>query len=247
MALRLAQQRDLVPSLLDQQIDEFAARGRVADHEHGRHAIAQIMLCNKRFEHFRFDAGRAARLLAGVGVCVCASSDFGFFAAFLRQVFVDTDDFIRLLAQLRFDIDHCRRLSPHDFIAIVETALFRCQRAFDMRREIRLVTEMPAAAHHREVHAHAPAKRDDGQNIDVALAAHFDGLLMQHRRQRTHLIAHSRCLLELQFAGESVHLLLEFVHHFRLPSEQEARRVRHIACVIFFADRGNARAVHRPI
>ena len=80
---------------------------------------------------------------------------------------------------------------------------------------------MPAAAHHREIHAHLAAERDDREDIDVVIAAHFDRLLMQHRGQRAHLIAHGRGLFELELSGERVHLLLEFLHHFALPPEQE--------------------------
>ena len=55
LPLRLAQQRHLVPGLLDQQIDEFAARRRVAHDQHRRHAIAEVMLRDERFQHFGFE------------------------------------------------------------------------------------------------------------------------------------------------------------------------------------------------
>ena len=105
-----------------------------------------------------------------------------------------------------------------------------------MRREVRLVAEMTAAAHHREVHADLAAQRDDREDIDVVVAAHFDRLLMQHGGQRTHLVAHGGGLLELEVGGERMHFLLEFLHHFALPAEQETRCIRHIARVIFFVD-----------
>lgn len=105
---------------------------------------------------------------------------------------------------------------------------------------------MAAAAHHREVHAHAPALRDDGQDVDVAVAADLDRLLVQHRRERAHLVAHSRRLLELQLGRERVHLLLEFVHHLGLPPEQEARGVRHVDRVVVLGDRADARRRATP-
>ena len=55
LPLRLAQQCDLVSGLLDQQIDEFAARRRVAHDQHRRHPIAEVMLRDERLQHFRFE------------------------------------------------------------------------------------------------------------------------------------------------------------------------------------------------
>ncbi len=86
-----------------------------------------------------------------------------------------------------------------------------------------------------------PPSATDGENIDVAVAADLDRLLMQHRRQRTHLVAHRRGLLELQLARERMHLLLELLHHFALAAEQKARRVGDVACIVFFVDVADAR------
>ena len=130
--------------------------------------------------------------------------------------------------------------------SLLVDALADPQRRFDVRREIRLVAEMAAAAHHREIHAHLPAQRDDRENIDVVVAADFDRLLMQHGRKRAHLVAHRRGLLEFQLGGEAMHLLLEFLHHFALPAEQETRCIRHIARVILVADQADARSGAAP-
>ena len=130
--------------------------------------------------------------------------------------------------------------------SLLVDALADPQRRFDVRREIRLVAEMAAAAHHREIHADLPAQRDDREDIDVVVAADFDRLLMQHGRQRAHLVAHRRGLLEFQLGGEAMHLLLEFLHHFALPAEQETRCIRHIARVILVADQADARRRAAP-
>ena len=46
------------------------------------------------------------------------------------------------------------------------------------------LAEVTATPHHRQVHAHFAAVRDDGENIRVAITPGFDRLLMQHRRER---------------------------------------------------------------
>ena len=147
-------------------------------------------------------------------------------------------------------LDDDIRHAVHEVIAgkLFRHRVFDRQRRLHVRREIGFVAEMPAAAHHREIHAHLAAKRDDREDIDVVVAAYLDGLLMQHGGQRAHLVTHGRGLFELELGGERVHLLLEFLHHFALPSEQETRCVRHIARVILFVDQRRRTApVQRPI
>jgi len=214
LPLRLPHQRHLVAGLLGQQLEQVAARRRVTDDEHRRHAIAEVVLRDERVEHFGFDRrrriARAARLAGG---------------------------------RLRRDV---RRIDRVGIRIVAEAALRERQRAFDVRGEIRLVAEMAAAAHHREIHAHAPALRDHREDVDVAVAADLDRLLLQHGRERAHLVAHRRRLLELQLGRERMHLLLELLHHFGLPAEQEARGIRHIDGVVLGRNRADARRGAAP-
>ena len=65
-----------------------------------------------------------------------------------------------------------------------------------VRREVRPVAEVAAAAHHRQVDAGAAALQLDRQDVDVRVArrqaALVHRLLVQHARQRADLVAHDR-------------------------------------------------------
>ena len=66
-------------------------------------------------------------------------------------------------------------------------------------RKIGLITQMPAAAHHRQVHAGVAALDGHGQDVDVAGLPHlFHRLLREHGRQCADLVTHDGGLLELQ-------------------------------------------------
>ena len=102
----------------------------------------------------------------------------------------------------------------------------------DVDREVGPVAQVPAAAHHRQVHARATALHLHGKDVGV-LARHagvvLHRLLVQHARQRAELVADLGRLLELQRVGVRHHLRLQRVHHLLLLAEQETLGVAHVA------------------
>ncbi len=212
------------------------------------------MLGDERLQHLGFERALTFRFRR-VSRCLIQRRGAGF-GNLLLHFIGSGAGFERLLARreraggqrdfvgLRIDFfDDDIRHAVHEVIAgkLFRHCVFYCQRRFPVRREIGLIAEMPAAANHRQVHADLPAERDDREDIDVVVAAHFDRLLVQHGGQceLIWLRMHGRGLFELEIGGERVHLLLELLHHFALASEQESRCVRHIACVILLVDQAD--------
>src|SRR5471032_639538 len=111
----------------------------------------------------------------------------------------------------------------------------------DLRREVGAVAQVAPAAHHRQVDAGAPALHDDGDNVDVGVAARLHALLVQHARQRRNLIAHPGGLLEFEFGRIAVHFLFQVGQHFALPAAQEARGVVDVDLVVLGRDQFHAR------
>src|SRR3546814_2633257 len=52
-------------------------------------------------------------------------------------------------------------------------------------REKWLVAQMPAAAHHGQVYANAPACRSNRDHVHIVVADFFHGLLLQRSEERT--------------------------------------------------------------
>ena len=95
------------------------------------------------------------------------------------------------------------------------------RRLFDVRRKIRPITQVTPAAHHREVDAGLAALHQHHQDVDVLVGSHFDRLLVQHARQRRHLVAQCCSLFELQLFGMCRHALFQARQHLlRLAGQQ---------------------------
>jgi hypothetical protein len=105
-----------------------------------------------------------------------------------------------------------------------------------MRREVGAVPQVPAAAHHGQVHASAAAVHPHGQDVDIAVAgreaAGIHRLLVQHPRQGADLVAHLGRLLEGQHLGVRQHTLLQAFHHLLRVTEQKGFGILHVAGVI---------------
>ena len=98
-----------------------------------------------------------------------------------------------------------------------------------MHWKIRPVTQVPAAAHHRQVDAGASALHAHRQNVHILVGRGFNGLLVQHARQRRDLVAQLGRLLEFQLFGVRHHALLQVLQHFMRFAAQHGFGMRHIA------------------
>ncbi len=109
-----------------------------------------------------------------------------------------------------------------------------------VRREVRAVAQMAAAAHHRQVHAGAAALQLHGEDVDVLVArrqaALVHRLLVQHARQRRDAVAELGRALELEHLRMPHHRLLQLGHHGLVVAQQEALGVADVARVV---GRGN--------
>mmetsp|Transcript_44541 Transcript_44541/g.104556 ORF Transcript_44541/g.104556 Transcript_44541/m.104556 type:complete len:403 (-) Transcript_44541:1288-2496(-) len=105
-----------------------------------------------------------------------------------------------------------------------------------MAREKRPIPQMPAAAHHREVHAGPAALHFDGQDVHITVAAGgaalLDDLLLQHLGQGLDLVAHLGRQLVVLAVGEGHHLLLQRRHDLVGLAAKKALGAGHVAGVV---------------
>ena len=77
-----------------------------------------------------------------------------------------------------------------------------------MHRKVRTVAQVPAATHHRQVHAGFAALHFHSQDVYILIAHRVHGLAVEHFRQGAHLIAQLCGLFKLQTLRMRHHALL---------------------------------------
>ena len=114
-------------------------------------------------------------------------------------------------------------------------------------RKERFVAQMPAAAHHGQVHADLAARAGHRDHVGVFGAVGvLHGLLVQHARERPHLIAQGRGLFEAQFDRGLLHARLDLAHHVLRLAVEKAHGALHIGRVFFLAQGLHARRRAAP-
>ncbi|MNL14083.1 hypothetical protein D3C87_1350130 [compost metagenome] len=113
--------------------------------------------------------------------------------------------------------------------------------AFGMRREERLVAQVAAAPHHRQVHTDLAAGHGHRNDVGVFAAGVLHGLLVQDARQRPHLVAQRGGFLKAQFTRRLLHARFDFAHDVFGFAIQEAHRPLHVALVLLGLDGAHAR------
>ena len=107
--------------------------------------------------------------------------------------------------------------------------------------EVRSVAQVAATAHHGQVDAGAAALHTHGQNVHVFVVCRFNGLLVQHTRQRLDLVAHFGRLLKFEPVGVRHHARLQGLQQFLGFAPQQGLSVRHIGRVGLGRDQIHAR------
>ena len=103
----------------------------------------------------------------------------------------------------------------------------RC-RVVHVRRKVGPVAQMPPATHHGQIDAGTPPLHTHGEDVDVLVLGRFNGLLVQHPRQRLHLVAQLRRLLELQLLGMREHARLQPLKQLLGLAAQQGLGALHI-------------------
>ena len=188
----------------------------MAHDQHRRHAVAEIVLRDERVEHFGLD--RRHRVTARAA---------GFFRGQVGQYIGGR---IGRLRQLGLVAD-----PPSASVSALSTCVGKY--ALSPRcRPPRTIARF----------THAPALRDDEPGCRRRCRCRPRSPAGAAPSRASHLVAHGRRLLEFQFGRERVHLLLELLHHFGLPAEQETRGIRYVDRVILVGDRADARRRAAP-
>ena len=99
---------------------------------------------------------------------------------------------------------------------------------------------MPAAAHHRQVHAGTPALHPHRQDVRVVIRLRLHRLLVQHLGQRRNLIAHFCRLFELQRRGVRLHARLQVLQQGLRVALQKGLRVAHVLHIVLRRDQAHA-------
>ena len=147
-----------------------------------------------------------------------------------------------VLADERFEYAHVARKGRAGVAAFVGRER---DGIFHMLRKVRPIAQVAPAAHHRQVHAGAPALKPGGKDVGV-LGDHagvvLDRLLVQDARQCRELIADFGRLLETECLRVRHHLRPQGIDQLLLLALEKALGVRDVAGIVGRLDEADARA-----
>ena len=99
--------------------------------------------------------------------------------------------------------------------------------------EVRPVTQVAATAHHGQIDAGAPALHTHGEDVHILVVHRFNGLLVQHPRQRLDLVAHLGRLLEFELVRVRHHAHLQRLQQLLRFTTQQRLSMLHVGGIGF--------------